>query len=770
MPISRARGGRTLTGRLPLALAILSTAATLALTACGSSESPAPPKSTATNQTANSGSQQSEAPKRTPAPAPTKAVASTDDANPYAKYTEEPKVDEFNLDVKAGKVGTPHRGGKLRMRSPSDFQHFNVTNVTGQPERVALNMMSDSLVDLDYFSFEFYPVIAWHWREADLVKLPGQPVQMGRVIDRTDNEITFVPDAWIDTYNRFDVTNGDTLKSGDGSITLKQNWGGGTITGRLLVLPHTVKVDMGHDEALKARAVTYKLADLDTWTDTESPDAAAEPFIKPHCAFEFYIRDGVKWHDGQPFTAADVRFTYDLILNPDVDCAPARTGYQGVESVDIIADGKGIRVISGKPFFKALEAYGFSIGSRYIVPRHIFKPEQYSGDTKGFAEMYNAHPFKRQPILTGPYKIKEWKEGNSLTIVRNEDYWASKLPEGSIPFWKPEMPYMDEITWVVIQDKQAAVKELEKQTLDGDVDVEPDTWLQDLTNSESFKKIMTRAERSSFGYVYIGWNMLNPIFRDKDTRRALAMLIPRDQIARDLHDNLAAPVNGPMYFKSPAYDPNLPFIEYDPEAAKRLLRKNGWNDRDNDGILEKEIDGRMTPFKFRYMYHGARDYHQKMADVIKEKLGQGGISVELSKLDWTIFSDTIRDKKFDACRFAWTADMDPDLFPIWHSSQSRDKGDNFVSYKNPRVDELVLAMRREFDPVKRWEMGREVHRIINEDQPYCFLFNFQELYFLHRNLQGIKLYPSSYPHNFSEWYWAGDPPPGAKTDSAKQGG
>jgi peptide/nickel transport system substrate-binding protein len=143
-----------------------------------------------------------------------------------------------------------------------------------------------------------------------------------------------------------------------------------------------------------------------------------------------------------------------------------------------------------------------------------------------------------------------------MTMVRNEDYWANKLPEGAIPFWKVDQPYLDEITMVVINDKQAAVKELEKGSLDCDVDVEPDTWLQPDTQADAFTKIMTRAERSSFGYVYIGWNLKNPIFREKETRKALAMLIPRDEIARDLHDDLAERVNGPMYFKSPAYDPH----------------------------------------------------------------------------------------------------------------------------------------------------------------------------------------------------------------------
>lgn len=742
----------------------------IALNACSSEkpESQAKPTGSTASTTA---------PKPTTAPPkPADSKTETADAaasdNPYAKYTEQPVVDAFNQDVKAGRAAKPRRGGKLRIRTPSDFQNLNPVIVTGQPERVALNHMSDSLVDMDYFSFEFYPVIAWYWREGDIIKLKDGEPQIGRILENDGTEITFVPGAWQATYNRFDVVDGKELKSGDGSIKLREDKGGETITGRMLVLPHTVRVDTGYDPANAEKTMKIKLTDLATYVDSDSAAKTPEPYAKPHCAFEFFIRDGVKWHDGAPFTAADIKFTYDVINNPETDCASVRASYKDVESVELIADGKGVRIVNGKPYFKALDAFGFAIGGRYTLPRHIFKPEQYGNDSSGFAEMFNTHAYRKAPVLTGPYKFKEWKEGNSMTMVRNEDYWANKLPEGSIPFWTPEQPYMDEISFVLINDKQAAVKEIEKQAIDCDVDIEPDTWLQPDTQSDSFTKIMTRAERSSFGYVYIGWNLANPILREKETRRALGMLIPRDEIARDLHDNLAERVNGPMYYKSPAYDPTVPFIDYDPEGAKRLLRKAGWNDRDNDGILEKEIDGKVVPFRIRYMYHSARDYHQKMADVIKEKLSRGGIDIELRKLDWTIFSDTVRDKNFDAVRFAWSADMDPDPFPIWHSSRMLDKGDNFVSYKNERVDQLCELIRREFDPIKRWEMGRELHRIIYEDQPYCFLFNFQELYFFHRNIQGVKLYPSSYPHNFSEWFWAGDPPPGARSGAlaTAQGG
>jgi ABC-type transport system substrate-binding protein len=92
------------------------------------------------------------------------------------------------------------------------------------------------------------------------------------------------------------------LKSGDGSIKLSESKGGATITGRMLVLPHTVQVDTGYDPALADKKITIKLADLDTYVDSDSAAKKPEPFAKPHCAYEFYIRDGVTWHDGAPFS------------------------------------------------------------------------------------------------------------------------------------------------------------------------------------------------------------------------------------------------------------------------------------------------------------------------------------------------------------------------------------------------------------------------------------------------------------------------------------
>jgi peptide/nickel transport system substrate-binding protein len=242
------------------------------------------------------------------------------------------------------------------------------------------------------------------------------------------------------------------------------------------------------------------------------------------------------------------------------------------------------------------------------------------------------------------------------------------------------------------------------------------------------------------------------------------MLIPRDRIANDIHQGLAVPVSGPFYSKGPGYDQTIKPVEYDLEGAKRLLRRNGWLDRDGDGVIEKEIDGVTVPFAFGYSIHNARDYHQKIADIIKESVEQAGISMTIRKSDWTIFSETVRNKDFDAVRFAWGASLDPDPYQIWHSSQAENKGDNFVSYRNNRVDEICVAIRETFDPIKRWDLAREMHAIVAEEQPYAFLFGFNETYFYNRGIRGVKLYPSQYPVDWTEWWWADE---ARRNESAK---
>jgi peptide/nickel transport system substrate-binding protein len=341
--------------------------------------------------------------------------------------------------------------------------------------------------------------------------------------------------------------------------------------------------------------------------------------------------------------------------------------------------------------------------------------------------------------------------------VRNEDYWKNKLPEGAVPLWNNQQPYMDEIIWIYYSEAAAVIKDLTNGNLDADVDVEPIAWAQAETNTQTFTDRMARAEGLNFGYTYIGWNFENPIFQDKDVRLALAMLIPRQEIAETVHMGAAFPVSGPFFLLSPSYDKEIKPVPHDPRGAQQLLTKAGWLDRDGDGVREKEIDGKLVPLRFTYTIHNARDYHQKIADIVKERVEQAGISVLINKVDWTRISDLARQHNFDAIRYAWGTNMDPDVFQMFHSSQIANQGDNFTSYRNDRVDELTQAIREEMDPLQRWKMGRELHRIFADDQAQCFMFAFKHFLFHNRQLRNVKVYPHQYPFDYAGWYWEEKP-------------
>lgn len=670
------------------------------------------------------------------------------------QYLDPVVADEFNPDVTDATRTTakPRRGGVLRVRTPSDFGDMNPITSTSQPDRMAQNLMFDAMVGSDPETRESIPVIAWTFAKADLLKLKDGTEQYGILLEKGDENnpdapVVFVPEARRVTFLKTDVESFDVVL---GTLTLTEERGGAKYEGKLVVNDWTIEVNTAHAPGMADKALRTTVKELATWTDQLGATERQRPFRKEECAFWFTIRPGVTWHDGKPLTAQDVKFTFETITNVNVDAPGLRQLYLDVESCAIEADGATLHFRSRKPFYNQFEA----LGGLALVPRHIFNPEQYGGDAVAFAKAFNEHPYREKPTANGPYRIKEWKKGQSLTLERAPDYWASKLPAGTLPKWSPEMPWLDEIQYILISEKATAIKELEKGNIDADMDIEPDTWGMASTQTPEFTANYVRAKRFGFLYTFIALNNNRPIFKDPETRRALALLIPREQIGKDIYFGLSQPVSGPFYAKGPGYNRDVPQVPYDPRAARTALRKAGWLDRDGDGIVEKEIDGAMVPFEFEYMIHGAREYHQKVADIVKESVEQAGIKMTIRKIDFNVLMDKTRDQDYDAARAAWGADIEPDPFQIWHSSQAENKGSNYVAYRSERADRLMEELRETFWPPRRWEIAREIHAIIAEDQPAIFLEGFYETYFYNRKLRGVKLYPSQYPYDFREWYWA----------------
>ncbi|HEX9443307.1 MAG TPA: ABC transporter substrate-binding protein, partial [Candidatus Binatia bacterium] len=260
------------------------------------------------------------------------------------------------------------------------------------------------------------------------------------------------------------------------------------------------------------------------------------------------------------------------------------------------------------------------------------------------------------------------------------------------------------------------------------------------TNSDRFKRQFEKYEYYSPAYSYIGWNNLSPIFRDKRVRQAMTYFTNRQQMVKTILFGLGQVVDGPIYFFRPEYDKNLYSYPYDPKKALALLAEAGWKDTDGDGVLDKIIDGKKVPLRFEIKVNSGNDVRESVALALQDELKKHGIAASVRRLDWTIFLDDVKNHKFDAVILGWQMSVsEGDNYQVWHSSQAANGGSNHIGYKNPRVDKILEDYRREFDPKKRAEMSKEFQRILNDEQPYTFLFARKSVSAVDRRFRGVEV-------------------------------
>ena len=430
--------------------------------------------------------------------------------------------------------------------------------------------------------------------------------------------------------------------------------------------------------------------------------------------YTFKIKKGVKWHDGVPFTTADVVFSYKTIMDPKVDAPQLRSYYQEIKDVTAI-DDYTVRFTYARPYFLALEF----CGGIPIVPKHIFE----NGD-------FNTNPAGRKPVGTGPFKFVKWTTGSEIVLEKNKDYWGEK-------------PHLNKIIFRIITDPSVALQVLKRQELDV-ASLTPIQWERQ-TSSPDFEKHFDKFSYYAPNYSYIGWNSAKPYFSDKRVRMAMTYLVNRDLILDKIMFDLGAVVTNPFYINSPEYDKDIKPIPYDPEEAKKLLDEAGWIDHDGDGIRDK--DG--VKFAFEFLIPNESETGEKIATILKEELDRVGIAMDIRKTEWAVFTMRLNERKFDAVTLAWSMGVESDPYQIWSSTQI-EKGSNFVGFKNAEADKLIEEARQEFDKKKRIELYRKFSEIVNDEQPYTFLFCREATIAVNKRFANVIVHPLGIDP--VEWY------------------
>ncbi|HVT88029.1 MAG TPA: ABC transporter substrate-binding protein [Tepidisphaeraceae bacterium] len=428
----------------------------------------------------------------------------------------------------------------------------------------------------------------------------------------------------------------------------------------------------------------------------------------------FYLRKGITFSDGLPFTADDVVFTFDFLRNPVVNAARERSQFDLLKDVKKV-DDYAVQFTFSKYYFKSLEV----VGNQEIYAKHFYEkytPEKFN-DSTGLL------------IGTGPYRMATpdgWSPGQPIVLYRNDRYWG-------------ETPAPDRLVFLEVEEETA------DQTLfaNGEEDIfvcTPEQYIKLKADPKVLEHAVPRDYVNMLGgYFYIAWNQksnnANTIFADKRVRQAMTMLIDRQAICDNIYLGYASVPNGPFAPGSKQADGDLKPWPYDPERAKKLLAEAGIFDRDGDGVLDTP-DGK--PFTFKLTIFNKSAEIDRVTLFMKDGFAKAGVVMERDPVDWPVLQKKLDHREFEAVFLGWSGDIDEDQFQIFHSSQIADQGDDFMSYKNPECDAAIEAARTCMDPVERNELWKKVHRIIADDCPYTFLANRRVTVFFDKRWQNVR--------------------------------
>lgn len=434
----------------------------------------------------------------------------------------------------------------------------------------------------------------------------------------------------------------------------------------------------------------------------------------------FFLRQGVTWHDGAPFTADDVEYTYRIYVDPKTP-APLASAFMRIDDLRVL-DRHTVEVTYREPYAPALSSWV----TNKILPRHLLEHKNIT-----------SCEVKRNPVGTGPYRFCEWQTGEKIVLEANPDYYAGR-------------PLLDRVIFRIVPDQAAMFLQLKAGGIDR-MRLTPIQYDRQ-TNTDWFQRNFRKYRHVDFGYVYLGYNLKDEKFADKRVRQALTMAIDRRGIVAGALLGLGRVAEGPYKPDSFWHNPHVTKWPHDPVRASRLLAQAGWTDTDGDGIIDK--DGR--PFEFVIITNQGNDSRKLAAMLIQRDLKQVGIKVHIRVLEWAAFLKDFLDKRrFDAYLCGWICEIDPDPTDQWHSSKTGENQFNHVGYCNEEVDRLLAAGVSTYDPAKRKLCYDRFQEILAEDQPITFLWVIESLNLVHSRFRGIEVCPMGIDHNFERWYVAG---------------
>lgn len=409
--------------------------------------------------------------------------------------------------------------------------------------------------------------------------------------------------------------------------------------------------------------------------------------------WEFKLRQGVKFHDGTPFTAEAVKKTMERALDPKVN-SPRASNFSMVKEVKAVDDNT-VQFILSYPYAPLLSILASTEGS-------ILSP-------KAIAEQ--ADKLSKNPIGTGPFKFQSWTPGQEMVLVKNDSYWG-------------EIPKVDKVVYKVVPEDTTRVAMVES----GEVQISdqlPVTELDRVKNSTT----MTLARTEGLGVEYIGFNVKKKPFDDVRVRQAFSYAIEKDSIIKGVYNGVGSKAISALSPKMIGFNSNLAEYTYNINKAKELLAEAGFPNGFKTSIVTDDRKERIN-----------------LAEVVQSQLKGIGIDLEIKVMEYGAYLDITGKGEHNLFIGGWgnaTGDADYNQYNVFHSSSHGSKG-NLAFYTNAEVDKLIEDGRREKDVEKRKAIYAKVQDIEMKESPLIPIRTIDHIAVTAKNVKGFSLNPIGY--------------------------
>ncbi|MFA9422016.1 MAG: ABC transporter substrate-binding protein [Sedimentibacter sp.] len=422
-----------------------------------------------------------------------------------------------------------------------------------------------------------------------------------------------------------------------------------------------------------------------------TPDIATEWSLSDdQLVWTFKLRDDVKWSDGEPLTSNDVKFTYDLISNSGLGLY---SGYlEGITSVEC-PDDYTVVITTEEPKANML------LNSTPIIPEHIWADvDEEDLETWG----------NDAPVGTGPFKFSEFKKGEYLKLVANEDYFGTK-------------PSIDELIFVLYANTDVMTQALKLGEIDAATNISP-VQLEQLKGEGNIDAISA----VGYGFTQLSFNSSedpsskgNKLLLDKNIKKAIEYSIDKKKILNMVYGGQGTegttliPPDG-FYHYEPSEDE---LRSYNVEKANELLDSSGYMDSDGDGIREDK-DGNKLSFVFSLRAENAQE--DNAGQIIASMAKEVGINLDVELIDDGVLIDKIYSSDFDMFIWGWGTDLDPTtILAVMSTDQIGNLSD--CNYSNEDYDNLLKVQQSKMDKTERQSVVWDMQKIIYEDAPYIIL-------------------------------------------------